>query len=147
LVKTIDILTKFCGKKPLGFTSPAWKNSPDQIELLERLDIQYGQLNNPIHNYQFKMKPTYLLVTDHSFMHDDFQAYYVSTGKEEMITTDYKQHPETWMSPMKHAAKSKVVEIPASWTLDDWPPFQWDAARPNAASIILLQHLLLRGSS
>jgi hypothetical protein len=75
------------------------------------------------------------LFTDHSFVHDDFQAYYMSTGKEEMITTDYKQHPDTWMSPMKHADKSNVVEIPASWTLDDWPPFQWDAARPNAVSL------------
>lgn len=65
-------------------------------------------------------------------MHDDFQAYYVSTGREEVITTDYKNHPDTWMVPMKHATKSDVVEIPASWCLDDWPPFQWDAARPNA---------------
>ena len=67
-------------------------------------------------------------------MHDDFQPYYVSTGKEEMITTDYKKDPESWMVPMKHAEKSDVVEIPANWTLDDWPPFQWDGARPNAVS-------------
>ncbi|KAF2489601.1 glucose 1-dehydrogenase, partial [Lophium mytilinum] len=110
LVKTIKILTDFCGKKPEGFTSPAWKNSPDQISLLQELGIKY----------------------DHSFMHDDFQAYYVSTGREEVITTDYKNHPDTWMVPMKHATTSDVVEIPASWCLDDWPPFQWDAARPNA---------------
>jgi hypothetical protein len=69
---------------------------------------------------------------DHSFMHDDFQPYYVSTGKEEMVTTDYSKHPDERMVPMKHAEKSDIVEIPANWTLDDWPPFQWDGARPNA---------------
>ncbi|RDW85510.1 hypothetical protein BP5796_03835 [Coleophoma crateriformis] len=110
LVKTIEIMTDFCGEKPKGFTAPAWKNSPHQIELLEKLGILY----------------------DHSFMHDDFQPYWVSTGQEEVTTTDYSQHPETWMTPMKHAPKSNVVEIPASWCLDDWPPFQWDGARPNA---------------
>jgi hypothetical protein len=111
LTKTIKIQTDFCGgKAPLGFTSPAWKNHPEQIELLSELGIKY----------------------DHSFMHDDFQPYYVSTGREEIVTTDYKKEPEHWMVPMKHAEKSDVVEIPANWTLDDWPPFQWDGARPNA---------------
>ncbi|ORY16922.1 hypothetical protein BCR34DRAFT_671468 [Clohesyomyces aquaticus] len=111
LIKTMNIQTDFCnGKPPLGFTSPSWKNHPDQIEILTKLGINY----------------------DHSFMHGDFQPYYVSTGKEECITTDYKKDPETWMVPMKHAEKSDVVEIPANWTLDDWPTFRWDGARPNA---------------
>ncbi|KAF2249578.1 glucose 1-dehydrogenase [Trematosphaeria pertusa] len=111
LVKTIEIQTNFCGgKPPAGFTSPSWKNHPEQIELLSKLGIKY----------------------DHSFMHDDFQPYYVSTGKEQMVTTDYTKHPDEWMVPMTYAEKSDVVEIPANWTLDDWPPFQWDGARPNA---------------
>jgi peptidoglycan/xylan/chitin deacetylase (PgdA/CDA1 family) len=42
LVKTIGILTEFCGKKPEGFTAPAWRNSPDQIDLLSKLGIKYG---------------------------------------------------------------------------------------------------------
>lgn len=28
--------------------------------------------------------------------------------------------------------QSSVVEIPASWTLDDWPPFQFAVRQPNA---------------
>lgn len=46
MVKTIDILSNFCnGEKPKGFTAPAWKNSPDQIEILEKLGIGYGAKN------------------------------------------------------------------------------------------------------
>lgn len=44
MVKTIDIQTKFCGKKPKGFTAPAWRNSSYQIELLEKLGIEYGMI-------------------------------------------------------------------------------------------------------
>lgn len=111
LVKSIDVLTQFCGKKPKGFTAPAWKNHPKQIELLEKHGIMY----------------------DHSFMHDDFFPGFASMGQEINTTTDYKNHPHSWMHPMTSSQKSKsVVEIPASWTLDDWPPFQWDGARPNA---------------
>jgi len=115
MVKTIDILTQFChGQKPKGFTAPAWKNSPDQIDLLEKLGIEY----------------------DHSFMHDDFQAYYVSTGRDEVVLTDYSKHPEEWMVPMKHATKSKVIEIPASWALDDWPALQYMPDRPNSQGFV-----------
>lgn len=45
-------------------------------------------------------------------MHDDFQAYYVSTGRDEVVLTDYSKDPSDWMVPMKHATKSGVVEIP-----------------------------------
>ncbi|KAK5942493.1 hypothetical protein PMZ80_005058 [Knufia obscura] len=111
LVKTIDILTEFCGTKPKGFTAPAWKNSPDQIALLEKHGILY----------------------DHSFMHDDFQPYYAPHADDVVVLTDYKNDPSTWMVPMQHSKIStSVVEIPANWTLDDWPPFQWDGGRPNA---------------
>lgn len=91
-------------------------------------------------------------------MHDDFQAYYVSTGRDEVVLTDYSKDPSAWMVPMKHATKSGVVEIPgelyfsidplsilrsipthtltsywaASWTLDDWPPLQYMPDRPNS---------------
>lgn len=70
-------------------------------------------------------------------MHHDFQPYYATTGREEMVTTDYKKHPDEWMVPMKHVEKSDVVETPANWTLDDRPPFQWDGARPNAVSLMV----------
>lgn len=45
-------------------------------------------------------------------MHDDFQAYYMSTGREEVVLTDYSKDPNEWMVPMKQAEKTSVVEIP-----------------------------------
>jgi peptidoglycan/xylan/chitin deacetylase (PgdA/CDA1 family) len=38
LTKSIDVLTKFTGKKPKGWTAPAWNTSKETIKLLE----QYG---------------------------------------------------------------------------------------------------------
>ena len=45
-------------------------------------------------------------------MHDDFHPYYVSKGTEAFTVTNYNSHPESWMSPMKNAPTSNVVEIP-----------------------------------
>lgn len=115
LVKSIDVLTQFCnGVRPKGFTAPSWVTSPDLIGLLEQYGILY----------------------DHSFMHDDFQPYYVSDGKEKVVTTDYQKQPETWMVPMQKGKTSSIVEIPASWCLDDWPPFQYDGSRPNSQGFV-----------
>ncbi|KAG9779550.1 glucose 1-dehydrogenase, partial [Aureobasidium melanogenum] len=114
LVKTIDITTRFCGTKPKGFTAPAWKTSPEMVEVLEQHGIEYGPSLTP------------RMPADHSFMHHDFKPYYVPYGRECFQATDYKNHPETWMVPMKQSAKSNVVEIPGNWSIDDWPPFQFD---------------------
>jgi len=47
LAKSIDVLTKFTGKKPKGWTAPAWDTSKQIVRLLEEFGIEY----------------------DHSFMH------------------------------------------------------------------------------
>lgn len=113
LQKSIKIQTEFCGKKPKGFTSPAWANSPDQIDLLEKYGIEYGMDLHP-------NRAEWLtdLMTDHSFMHDDFHPYFVSRGTEEVTTTNYDLDPNTWMVPMKHCSKSTVVEIPGRYLLE-----------------------------
>ena len=82
--------TAFLGHKPAGFTSPAWKNHPEQITLLEKHGIKY----------------------DHSFMHDDFQPYYVSSGKEAVVTTDYTQDPATWMVPNAVGLSQWALSVP-----------------------------------
>lgn len=51
MVKSIEVLEKFAGVKPKGFTAPAWTTSKELIPLLEELGIEY----------------------DHSFMHHDVQ--------------------------------------------------------------------------
>ena len=39
LHKSIEVLTKFTGKKPKGWTAPAWDTSKDSIRLLEEAGI------------------------------------------------------------------------------------------------------------
>lgn len=31
---------------------------------------------------------------DYSFMHEGFQPYYISTGEEEMVTTDHTKYAD-----------------------------------------------------
>jgi peptidoglycan/xylan/chitin deacetylase (PgdA/CDA1 family) len=39
LSKSIDVLTKFLGKKPKGWTAPAWDTSKQTIKLLEEYGV------------------------------------------------------------------------------------------------------------
>ncbi|BCS19650.1 polysaccharide deacetylase family protein [Aspergillus puulaauensis] len=99
--KSIDVLTKFTGKKPRGWTAPAWDTSKQTVKVLEEFGIEY----------------------DHSFMHHDCQPYYVPNGEERWKETNVQNEASTWMEPMSRITPSKIVEIPANWHLDDWPPF------------------------
>ncbi|KAH0364048.1 glucose 1-dehydrogenase, partial [Aureobasidium melanogenum] len=62
LAKSIEVITNFTGRKPQGYTAPAWATSKELIPLLEESGVIY----------------------DHY----------------------------------------KIVEVPANWHLDDWPPLQ-----------------------
>lgn len=56
-------------------------------------------------------------------MHHDCQLYYVPNGEEDWKETNVNHEASTWMQPMSKITPSKVVEVPANWHLDDWPPF------------------------
>jgi len=102
LTKSIEVLTAFTGKKPKGWTAPAWHTSKETIKLLEEFGIEY----------------------DHSFMHHDSQLYYAPDVSETYKSTDLSVEASQWMTPMTKLTPSRVVEVPANWHLDDWPPFQ-----------------------
>ncbi|KIW56361.1 hypothetical protein PV05_05026 [Exophiala xenobiotica] len=102
LSKSIQVLTDFTGKHPKGWTAPAWSTSKETIKLLEEFGIEY----------------------DHSFMHHDSQLYYCPDGTEDWTETDVAKSATEWMKPMTAIKPSSVVEVPANWHLDDWPPFQ-----------------------
>lgn len=99
LKKSIQVVEKFTGKYPQGWTAPAWTTSPRTVKLLEDHGIIY----------------------DHSFMHHDCKPYYLP-HPPEYIETDHSQEAEEWMKPMSKLQPSGIVEIPANWHLDDWPP-------------------------
>lgn len=99
LEKSIKILSEFTGKRPKGWTAPAWTTSPRTVSLLEQYGISY----------------------DHSFMHHDSQPYYLPY-QPDYAETDHSKKAHEWMRPMSQLKPSSVVEIPANWYLDDWPP-------------------------
>lgn len=39
MAKSVDVLTRFLGKKPRGWTAPAWDTSKDSIKILEEFGI------------------------------------------------------------------------------------------------------------
>lgn len=103
LQKSIEVVTSFTGKKPKGWTAPAWTPSPDTVKLLEEFGLEY----------------------DHSFMHHDSQLYYLPYPPLRWKETDYKNASASdWMTPMSTLRASSIVEIPANWHVDDWPAFQ-----------------------
>ncbi|KAK5702158.1 hypothetical protein LTR17_022585 [Elasticomyces elasticus] len=115
LTRSIDVLTKFCGgKRPIGYTAPAWSTSKELIPQLAAEGILY----------------------DHSFMHHDVQPYFAPDSSESWIETNHAKPADAWMSPMTKIKPSKVVEIPANWHLDDWPPLQPIPGRPGAQGFV-----------
>jgi len=109
LVKTIDILTKLVGKKPLGYVAPWWEFSNVTTELLLKYGVKY----------------------DHSLMHNDFQCYYVHT-RENWYPIDYSKDPDEWMKPLEYGQETGLIEIPANWYLDDLPPMMFIKKAPNS---------------
>lgn len=45
--KSIQVLTQFTGKKPRGWTAPAWDTSKETIKILEEFGIVRIPLNEP----------------------------------------------------------------------------------------------------
>ena len=72
---------------------------------------------------------------DHSLMHHDHQPYYVRVG-DSWTRIDYSKHPSTWMVPLKRGAETDLIEIPASWYLDDLPPMMFIKKAPNSHGFV-----------
>ncbi|KAI1714959.1 polysaccharide deacetylase domain-containing protein [Ditylenchus destructor] len=97
--KCIDLVKKLCGKPPAGYIAPFWQVSNVTHELLIKKGLKY----------------------DSSLMHQDYQPHYVRLG-DTWTEVDYQKPAETWMKPLVRGQQTtKLVEIPASWFLDDFP--------------------------
>jgi peptidoglycan-N-acetylglucosamine deacetylase len=64
-------------------------------------------------------------------MHKDFEPYYVRIG-DQWTKIDYSKPAETWMKPFTKGKPTKLIEIPASWYLDDLPPMMFIKGFPNS---------------
>ncbi|KAJ7694535.1 hypothetical protein B0H17DRAFT_1159107 [Mycena rosella] len=109
LDKTYRMLTDFCGKPPRGSVAPWWETSREGTDLLLSYGIEY----------------------DHSMSHHDCQMYWLRTG-DAWTKIDYSQQAETWMKPLVPGQPTGIVEIPASWYIDDLPPMMFIKSAPNS---------------
>jgi peptidoglycan/xylan/chitin deacetylase (PgdA/CDA1 family) len=107
--RCIECITKLCGKSPRGYVAPWWEFGTKTNELLLAKGIKY----------------------DHSLMHNDFHPYYVRVG-DRWTKIDYSRPARDWMQPLVRGQETDLVEIPASWYLDDLPPMMFIKAAPNS---------------
>jgi peptidoglycan/xylan/chitin deacetylase (PgdA/CDA1 family) len=108
LAYCIELIRTATGRDPRGYVAPWWEISATTPSLLVKYGIQY----------------------DHSLMHHDFQPYYLRIG-DTWTKIDYTRPAREWMKPLVRGRDSDIVEIPASWHLDDMEPFLYIKAFPN----------------
>ena len=116
--KSIELIEKLCGRRPTGYVAPWWEFSPVSNELLLKKGIKY----------------------DHSLMHNDFTPYRVRVG-DTWTKIDYSKKAEEWMKPLVRGEETDLIEIPASWYLDDLPPMMFMKASPNSHGFVNPRHL------
>ena len=105
----IELLEGLTGERPAGYVAPWWEFSAVTAELLLARAIEY----------------------DHSLMHDDFHPYYARTG-DTWTKIDYSKPAGYWMKPLVRGRETDLVEIPASWHLDDMVPLMFMKTVPNS---------------
>lgn len=116
--RSIALIEKHRGRRPVGYVAPWWEVSATSIEILLARGIAY----------------------DHSLMHHDCIPYYVRTG-DSWTKIDYAQPAETWMKPFSKGRVTDLVEIPACWWLDDLPPMLFIKKFPNSHGYVNPRHL------
>ncbi|CCE55556.1 polysaccharide deacetylase domain-containing protein [Corynebacterium casei UCMA 3821] len=105
----IDLITNRTGACPTGYVAPWWEFSHVTNELLIERGLKY----------------------DHSLMHRDHEPYYVRVG-DSWTKIDYDKPASEWMKPLVRGEETDLVEIPASWYLDDLPPIMFIKSSPNS---------------
>lgn len=107
---TYKLLTDFNhGVPPKGNVAPWWQTSKEGVALLLEKGIEY----------------------DHSNMSRDSQAHYLR-DQDTWTKIDYKAKARTWMKPLERGKETGLVEIPASWYLEDMTPMMFMKASSNS---------------
>ncbi|MFE7445719.1 polysaccharide deacetylase [Streptomyces chartreusis] len=114
----IELISTRTGRRPTGYVAPWWEFSPVTNELLLERGIKY----------------------DHSLMHRDFEPYYTRVG-DSWSKIEYEQPASTWMKPLERGEETDLIEIPASWYLDDLPPMMFVKASPNSHGFVTPREL------
>ena len=109
----ISLIKERSGQDPVGYVAPWWEFSAVTNELLLDRGITY----------------------DHSLMHRDFEPYYVRVG-DSWTPIDYQKPAREWMKPLVRGEETNLIEIPASWYLDDLPPMMFIKANANSHGFV-----------
>ncbi|THG99414.1 hypothetical protein EW145_g7273, partial [Phellinidium pouzarii] len=107
---TFDLITAFNnGIPPKGSVAPSWETSKECTNMLLDKGIEY----------------------DHSSMAHDSQAYYLR-DEDYWTNIDYKAKAHAWMEPLRRGKDTGLVQIPANWYLDDYPPLIFVKSKANS---------------
>lgn len=113
LAKSFELIERLSGKRPRGYVAPWWEVGQRTAELLLKQGVIY----------------------DHSMMDNDFHPYYLRTG-DSWTNIDYSGPAEAWMKPLVRGKQTGLIEIPASWYLDDLPPMMFIKGSPNSHGFV-----------
>lgn len=113
LERSIAMVAELSGRQPTGYVAPWWEFSPVTADLLLEYGIKY----------------------DHSLMHHDHMPYYVRTG-DRWTKIDFNLQPAEWMKPLIRGQETDLIELPASWTIDDIPPFMFMKTKANSHGFV-----------
>jgi peptidoglycan/xylan/chitin deacetylase (PgdA/CDA1 family) len=113
LVKCIDLIERFTGKRPVGYVAPWWELSEVTVELLLNNGIRY----------------------DNSRMDNDFHPFYARVG-DRWTPIDYGKPASSWMKPFAPGEETDLIEIGANWYLDDLPPMMFIKKSPNSHGFV-----------
>ncbi|MEZ5864870.1 MAG: hypothetical protein R3D25_12700 [Geminicoccaceae bacterium] len=109
--RSIALIEELTGKRPTGYVAPWWEVSTNSVDILLKNGIKY----------------------DHSLMHRDFEPYYVRVG--DRVDQDRLRSPPRPDEAVHPRQPTKLVEIPASWYLDDLPPMMFIKGFPTATAM------------
>lgn len=106
----LELFESRIGERPLGYVAPWWEFSQSTHEILRKRGFLY----------------------DHSLMHSDHMPYYVRAGDEWTPINYEADSAEEWMKPLVRGTETDLIEIPASWYLDDQPPMMFVKGSSNS---------------
>jgi peptidoglycan/xylan/chitin deacetylase (PgdA/CDA1 family) len=109
LKASIELIGKYSGKRPSGYSAPWWEPSAHTTDLLLQHGFRYG----------------------HTQAYHDFLPFYARTG-EAWTKVDYAKRAAEWMRPLVHGREVDLVEIPTNWYIDDLPPLMFIKKAPNS---------------
>lgn len=113
LDRSMDLIEQLSGRLPVGHNAPWWEFSEHTLDLLLERGLRY----------------------DHSLMHRDFEPYYLRRG-DHWTAIDYQQPAAAWMKPVVRGEPTSLIEIPASWDLDDMEPLLYIKSFANSQGYV-----------